>query len=201
IHLGRSGETQDLLWYAGGFHHAAVRSEVAVQDREAAVGGVRVGEVTDASFGGVEVQCGPPVLGGERLGRTDATRRGVEELERRLARRAAADVPLGEPGVEGLRVHGVHVTAQQAGAVELAQDRRDATSAVHVLHVVRGRVRCHLAQARYAPGDGVDVGDVEVDLRLTGGGEQVQDGVGGAAHRHVEGDGVLEGGPGGDRPR
>ena len=41
-------------------------------------------------------------------------------------------------------------------------------------------------------GEGVDIGQRVVDSGLAGGGEQVQDRVGGAAHGDVEGHGVLE---------
>ena len=80
---------------------------------------------------------------------------------------------------------------QQPGPAQLAEDRRDAAGPVHVLHVVVG-VRRHLGQARHPPGDGVDGGQVEVDLALLGGGQDVQHRVGGAAHGDVERHRVLE---------
>ena len=82
----------------------------------------------------------------------------------------------------------------QAGAVELAEDRHDAAGAVHVFHVHVG-----LRRARPCTGTGtrrdsaVDVGHGEVDLALIGGGEEVQHRVGRAAHGDVERHGVLEG--------
>ena len=54
-----------------------------------------------------------------------------------------------------------------------------------VLHVVV-RVRCHLGQTRHAAGNGVDVREIEVNLALLCGSENVQHGVGGTAHGNVE---------------
>src|SRR5699024_11380187 len=87
-----------------------------------------------------------------------------------------------------------------ATAVEFTEDGGDATGAVDILHVVV-RVRCDLGQAGHALGQHVDVSQVEVDLTLLGGGEDVQDGVGGTTHGHIECHGDLEGLLGGDGAR
>jgi hypothetical protein len=63
----------------------------------------------------------------------------------------------------------VDVLVQQPGPPQLAEDRRDAARAVDVLHVEVGVGR-HLGHARHPPGDGVDGGQVEVDLALLRGG-------------------------------
>ncbi len=102
-----------------------------------------------------------------------------------------ANVPRVEPRLERGGVHGVDVGVQHSGPPQLAEDRRDAARAVHVLHVEIGVGR-HLGHARHPPRDGVDRGEVEVDLALLRRGQDVQHRVGGAAHRDVERHRVLE---------
>ena len=75
--------------------------------------------------------------------------------------------------------------------VELAQDREDAAGAVHVLDVVAGRRR-DLADARHLARQAVDVGHLEIDARFLGHRQNVQHGVGRAAHGDVERHRVLE---------
>ena len=55
----------------------------------------------------------------------------------------------------------------QAGAVELAEDRHDAAGAVDVLHVDVGLGRRDLAQHRHAARQPVDVGHGEVASRAS----------------------------------
>jgi len=83
--------------------------------------------------------------------------------------------------------------------LQLAQDGVDAAGAVDVLHVIL-RGRGHLAEAGDALGDLIDSAHVVLDARLPSDGESVEHGVGGAAHRHVQGEGVVEGGLGGNVP-
>jgi hypothetical protein len=90
---------------------------------------------------------------------------------------------------------------QQAGAVELAEDRHDAAGAVHVLHVVRRSWPARPCTGTGTGGQAVDVGHGEVDAGLLRGGQQVQHGVGRAAHGDVERHGVLEGLEAGDVAR
>ena len=68
---------------------------------------------------------------------------------------------------------------------------------MHVLHVVVRGGR-HLAQAGHAARDVVNALDVVRDARLARDGQRVEDGIGGAAHSDVEGDGVVERFDGGD---
>ena len=70
-----------------------------------------------------------------------------------------------------------------------------------MLDVVGRGVGGDLAQAGHAARDRVDVVEREVDAGLVGDGEDVQDGVGGASHGHVQAHGVLEGGLRGDGAR
>ena len=89
----------------------------------------------------------------------------------------------------------------EARAVELGQDAEHAAGAVHVLDVVlAGRGR-DLAQARHPARDAVDVRHGELHVGLARAGQEVQHGVGRAAHGHVERHGVLESLEGRDRAR
>src|SRR5699024_8135333 len=146
-------------------------------------------DAVDAAVLGIGVQGIPAVVGGECLGGTDATGGGVEEVDGLLGCLAGTDIPLVEPGLQVIGEDRVNVLVQQATAVEFTEDGGDATGAVDILHVVV-RVRCDLGQAGHALGQHVDVSQVEVDLTLLGGGEDVQDGVGGTTHGHIECHGV-----------
>ena len=94
---------------------------------------------------------------------------------------------------EGRRVHRRQVAVDQPGIVELAEDGHDAAGAVDVFHVHVGLGRRHLAQHGHAPRQPVDVVHGEIDLAFMRGGQNVQHGVGRAAHRDIERHGVLEG--------
>src|SRR2546421_83159 len=78
---------------------------------------------------------------------------------------AAADVPGLEPLGQRVGMHRVHVLVEQAGALQLTEDRGDAAGAVHVLHEVR-TVRRDLAEARHPAGELLDVLEGEVELGL-----------------------------------
>ena len=102
------------------------------------------------------------------------------------------DVPLGDGIRHGRAVYGRQVGVQQAATGQRAEDGENAASAVHVFHVVLLDVRRHFAQLRHMARQAVDVFEVEVDLGLLGRGQQVQDGVGRAAHGDVQRHGVFE---------
>ena len=89
---------------------------------------------------------------------------------------------------------------QLAGAVELAEDAGDAAGAVHVGNLPLAGRR-GLADARHGVGNTLDVVQGEVHVGGLGHGEDVQHGVGGTAHGHIHGHGVLEGFLGGDGAR
>ena len=116
-----------------------------------------------------------------------------------VARRRAR-VPAFQRLLQGEPVDAHHRSVQQAPAVQLPEDAVDPAGAVHVLHVV-GRAGRHLAQAGDPARQPVDVRHGEVDPRLPGDGQQVQDRVGGAAHGDVQRHGVQEGRLRGDRAR
>ena len=89
---------------------------------------------------------------------------------------------------------------QLAGAVEFAEDTGDAAGAMHIgnLPLAGGR---SLADARHSVGNTLDVIQGEVHIGGLGHGENVQHGVGGTAHGHIHGHGVLEGFLGGNGAR
>src|SRR5690606_24464562 len=145
----------------------------------------------DAAVFTVVVQAVPTGRLAERGLRRDACRAGLEEGVYGFVR-GLGDVPLGDALSQRLAVYGGHVGVQQAAAGQFAEDGEDAASAVHVFHVVLLDVRRNLAQLRHLARQRVDGAQVEVHFAFLGGGQQVQDGVGGTAHGDVQGHGVLE---------
>ena len=156
--------------------------------------------VADTAGGAVQIQLGPlGVLAEGDLSR-DAAGRGAETRVR-FAVLTASDVPARQRFAQGRAMHGTGVAMEQSGALQFAQNRRHATGAMHVFHVIFLRRRSDLAQIRHQTAQTVDVAHGERDLGLTRGGQQMQHGVGRAAHGDVETHGVLEGGEVGDRTR
>ena len=98
-------------------------------------------------------------------------------------------------------MNAMNVAVEQPGTVQFAEQSRNAASAMDVLDVVGRRIGGHLAQARHAARNRVDVVQREVDPGLVRDGENVQDRVRGAAHRHVQAHGVLKSLPGRDGAR
>ena len=90
--------------------------------------------------------------------------------------------------------------APLAGAVELAEDAGDAAGAMHVGNLPLAGRR-GLADARHGVGDTLDVIQCEVHVGGLRHGEDMQHGVGGTAHGHIHGHGVLESLLGGDGTR
>ena len=90
------------------------------------------------------------------------------------------------------RVDGVHVGVQFACFVQFFQDGKNAACAMHVFHIVVVVVGRGFADARHNAAQAVDVGHFEIDTGFVGNGEQVQDGIGRAAHGNVHGHGVFK---------
>ena len=178
--------------------HAGGLDDGAEEHGEPAV--LRIGflDRSDASGDGVGVEALPRGVLRERLGGAHAPRRGLESVERLLAGIAAADVPAAEPRLEVVGVDGMDVAAEQSGAVELAEKRRDAAGAVEVFDVPVVGIRRDFRQARHLAGEIVDVAQVEVNLALLRGGEGVEDRVRGSSHGDVHRHGVEERVAGGD---
>ena len=98
-------------------------------------------------------------------------------------------------------MYGRHVGVQQAGAIEFAEDAVNAACAMHVFDMVFVGHWRDLAQARHLARNTVDVGHREIDAGFLRRRQNVQHGIGRAAHRHVERHGVLERGEGADGAR
>ncbi|MPL67232.1 hypothetical protein SDC9_12923 [bioreactor metagenome] len=198
--LGRAREFQDRVIDARGLHDAAVQRDIAEEHRQPAILREGMVEVADHAALAVAVERLVAVAGREGLRGAHAARRGaVEFLDRRVVRRH--HVPFPDRLAEAVAVHGAHAHVQQAGAAHLAQNAHDATGAVHVFHVHVLLRRRDLAQAGHLAAEPVDVVHGEVDAALVRDRQQMQHGVGRAAHGDIEAHRVLEGLEGGDVAR
>ena len=92
----------------------------------------------------------------------------------------------------------MNVLVEQPGTVQLTQQRRDTACPVHMLNVILRRVRCNLRQTGHMPRNTVDIVQGEINLRLVGNRQNMQHGVGGTSHSHIQRHSVLEGFLGGD---
>ena len=117
-------------------NNCTVFRDVTVKNRKSAVLSVCVLDVANAPVLGIRFQGLEEVRSRESMGRAHATGRGEVAMFGLVACTATADIPLGEPLFQGRSVDGVHITLQQTGAVELAQECGNTTGAVHVLNVV-----------------------------------------------------------------
>src|SRR5690606_9272158 len=170
-------EYQNGFIHTGGFYHAAIQCDVAVQNRQAACFRIGVFDITDTAVFAVAVRRWPTgALAECSLGR-DTGRTSLVELHNLFAW-VAHDVPLIQRFFHGLAVHGRQVIVQQSGAVDFTQNTHDATGTVYVFHMVQRRVWRHLTQLRNHPRQTVDVVQVEVALSFLSRSEQVQNGVG-----------------------
>ena len=110
----------------------------------------------------------------------------------------ADDVVVGRRRVERLEVLGHRpagdregVAVHEPGVEQQLHDDRDAADLVDVVHDVAAE-RLEVAEVRHLRADPGEVVEGQVDVGLAGDREQVQHGVGRAAERHHDGDGVLE---------
>ncbi|MNQ48583.1 hypothetical protein D3C85_624650 [compost metagenome] len=184
-------EHVDRLVDTGGFHHAAVQGDVAVEHGQAAFLRVSVLDTADAAVFTVVVQGFPAGRLAERGLRRDARRTGLEEVVHGFVG-GLGDVPLGDGFFHAAAVHGRQLGVQQTATGQRTEDAEDPAGTVHVFHVVLLDVRRDLAQLWHVARKTVDVAQVEIDLGFLGGSQQVQDGVGGTAHGDVQGHGVFE---------
>ena len=95
----------------------------------------------------------------------------------------------------------MNVLVQQPGTVQLTQQRRDTARTVHMLNVILRRVRCNLRQTGHMARNTVDIVQGEINLRLMGNRQNMQHGIGGTAHSHIQRHSVFEGFLGGNRAR
>ena len=89
-------------------------------------------------------------------------------------------------------MHSRAIAVNQARAIEFAQNPHHATGTVYVFHMVFLRSRCDFRQIRHFTAQAINVGDGEVHTTLLRCGEQVQNGVGRAAHGDVQRHGVFK---------
>ena len=190
-HVRRAFKHQQLVIDAGGFDDTAVQGDVAGQHRQTAFFGESVLVSANAAVFAVYVQTRPALALAESHLRGHATRRRHIESFDRFGR-VTGHIPLVQRVLHGLAVHRRRVGVQLAGAVQLAQDAHDAAGAVHVFDVVFVGVGRDFAQLRHAAREAVNVGHGELDLGLLGNRQDVQDGIGGAAHRNVQRHSVLK---------
>ena len=191
-HVGRAFKYQNGIIHPGGFHHATIQGDVAHQDGQTAFFAESVLVRADAAQGTVQIQAGPAGTLAKGHLRGNATGAGFEEGVYGLIL-GAHHVPLRQGFAQGLGVHGGHIGVQFARALQLTQDGKNATGAVYVFHVVFLGIGRDLAQLRNHAREAVDVLHGEGDLRLLRNGQQVQDGVGRAAHGNVQRHGVFKG--------
>ncbi|CCK16893.1 two component transcriptional regulator, winged helix family [Cronobacter universalis NCTC 9529] len=88
--------------------------------------------------------------------------------------------------------HVIHLAVQKTGAIQFPENADDPARAVNIFHMVFLGAGRHFAQLRYFAGETVDIAHRKVDFRFLGRGQQMQDSVGGAAHRDVERHGVFK---------
>ena len=87
------------------------------------------------------------------------------------------------------------IAMQQTGIQQQLHHLRDATGLVQI----NGHIATtgfEIADHRNSLADALEVIDAQLHPRSAGNGQEVQDGVGGAAHGHDHADGVLKGFPG-----
>ena len=113
----------------------------------------------------------------------------------------AADIPMINRGTQRGGVDGRCITVQQARGVKLAKDGHDAASAVHVFHMHIGLGGGDLAQHGHPARQGVDVGHGEINAAFMGSGEDMENGIGGPAHRDIQRHRVFKRRFGGDAAR
>ncbi len=148
-------------------------------------------ERTYAARGPVDVQRRPAGALTERLLGGHTCGAGFKEFDN-LVGGVAQQIPLIQGGFQGVGVHGRARGIEQTRAVEFAQNRHNATGAVHVFNMVFRRIRGHFTKLRHFSTETVYVTEIEFNLGLAGDAKKVQDGIGAAAHGDIECHGVFE---------
>ncbi|CEG09955.1 hypothetical protein BN961_03387 [Afipia felis] len=147
--------------------------------------------IADAAFGAVGVECVVTAFLTERDLRRHAAWRSTIEGADAVAL-GAHHVPALQRVLQALAVNARQAGIDQPGAVEFTQNGHDAAGTMHVLEMHVGDRRRDLAQHRHAARQPIDVGHRERHFAFIGSGEQMQHGVGRAAHRDVERHRVFE---------
>ena len=169
---------EQFLINTSGLNDRTVLGDVAVQDRQTAILGVRVLHSADATILGVSLVGLVLVRGRERLSGAHATGSREEQFLRLLTRLATADIPLIQPLVQRVSMNRMNVLMQQAGTVQLTQQGGDTAGTVHMLNVVLSGVRGNLRQAGNLTRNTVNVIQSEVSARLVSNRQGVQHSVG-----------------------
>ena len=129
----------------------------------------------------------------QRAPQHDEAALGVERRVERVDDDAVRSgrVDLGQVLGHGPAGHRQHVAVQQAGVEQVLHHDGHAADAVEIGHVELA-ARLHVGDVGHAGRDAVEVVEVEGDPGLVGDGQQVEHGVGRAAERVGDRDGVLE---------
>ena len=184
VNDGGAGEAVDAFVHAGGFDDAAVFGDVAVEDSKAAFLRVGVFDGADAAVFTVVINAVKAAVLRKGGLAAQAGRAGFVKFAD-FRRRGVFQVVAVNGCLQAGAVHGRHVGADEFCTRQLGEDVHDAARAVHVFDVVLRRVWRDFAQLRNAAREGINVFHGVIHARFLRGGEQVEDGVGGAAHGNV----------------
>ena len=196
----RTGEGEVRGVDARGLHNAALFGDVAEEHGESAIQAEGVRLVADDAFLAVGIERGVTRRLAEWHNGAHAAGCGAKE-EFSLGGRFALQVVRVDGVAQRGRVHGVRIAMDEARAVEFGKDVHDAAGAMHVFDVDRRDGRRDFAEMRHPAREPIDVGHGEGHFALLRGGQQMQHGVGGAAHGDVEGHRIFKRVEGGDGAR
>ena len=178
--------------YTGCLHHASVLGDVAEEYSQSAVLGIGVVETADASVLAVGVKALPLRILRAHLGGELAAWSTVIDAVCLRVKAFACDVILSHGLFQGHAVHTFSLAVDESAAVEFTKDTENTTGTVALLHTILLGVGRELAQARHLTTQLVNVGHLEICLCLLCHCQQMEHGVGAAAHGDVEGHGIEE---------
>ena len=193
-------EFPDRFIDTGGFYDTTVFGEIAIENREAALGAIGVFDRTDTAIFGIVIGLIEILVLGKRDRRAYAARRGERKLFGGFAGSFAADIVFVDGGAECLGMNRVNVSMNQTATIEFTQDREDATGTMHVFDVIFIDRGCDLADIGHFAREAIHVLHAEVDARFVCDSQDMQHGIRRTAHRDIERHRVLEGLEGGDAP-
>ena len=200
-HARRPLELENVLVNSSRFNDATVFGQIAVQHRQPAVLRVGMGLSTNAAAVPIQVQTRPAgvlaecFLGGNAGGSGGIAQPGF------VPGGGSGDVPAIQRLAQGFTVDGANLAMQQSGPIQFAQNGDHSTRSMHIFHVVVRGGRRDLAQVRHLPRQPVNVTHGEIHSAFLGGRQQMQHGVGRAAHRNIQADRIFKRGKTGNGPR
>ena len=189
---GRTFEMPEFRSHACGLDDATILSDIAEEHSQAAILGVGMFDVADATIGTIGVECLPLSILRTHLDRELAGRSTVID-----AACFGVDVLL-EDGIlldvltERCTIDTLATEVEQIALGEFAEDAEDAACTVLLLHRILLRIGSKFAEARNHAAQTVDVLHLEIHATLLRYGKQVKHGVRRATHGDVEGHGVEE---------